>query len=119
MVAVWQVYQSDLGLTYPMLGINLINLGEIVTEIDLITLLPTIIVEQKIEVKSSCFVPGLTPRKIKFYLSDDSIYELSYPITFDQQLFNSLSAAIVVRAFELIGERINQSRLKRMLNRGS
>ncbi len=119
MVAVWQVYQSDLGLTYPMLGINLTNLGEIVTEIDLITLLPTTIVEQKIEVKSNCFVPGLTPRLIKLYLSDDSNYQLNYPLPFDQQLFNSLSASIAVRAFELVGETIKQSRLRKMLNRGS
>ncbi len=119
MVAVWQIYQSDLGLTYPMLTVNIINSGEIVTDIDLFTLLPTAVINQKLEVKSSCLVPDLTPRKIRLYLSDDSIYELSYPISFDSQLFNNLSNSINVRAFELIGETIRYSRLRRMLNRGS
>lgn len=119
MIDVWSIYQSDLGLTYPLLAVNIRNNAEIVTDIDLFSLLPENVENSIIKVKSGCSVPGLIPRKIKLYLSDDSQYELNYPMPFNQELYDDLAASISVRAFEFVGERINQSRLRRMLNRGS
>ena len=116
---VWQSYLTDTGFTYPLLPVSIVLKSQITSDIDILSLLPVTIQNQVLNINKPCSVPNLIPRSIKLFLSDDSRYELNYPVPFDQQLFNSLSAAIAVRAFELVGENIKYSRLQRMLNRGS
>lgn len=113
---VWTSYQTDTGRIYPFLPVSIAQIGESRTDINLLTLLP---INNYREIKTGCSVPGLIPRSIKLYLSDDSSYQLNYPEPFSQALFNSLTTAINVRSFELIGEQIKYSRLIKMLNNGS
>lgn len=119
MVQVWSAYFTDTGFTYPFLPVSISLKTDITSDINILSLLPVLIQNQVLDINHPCSVPNLTARSIKLFLSDDTSYQLNYPVPFDQQLFNSLSASIRVRAFELVGENIKYSRLQRMLNRGS
>ena len=116
---VWQSYLTDTGFTYPLLPVSIVLKTEITSDIDILSLLPVATQNLVLDISKPCSVPNLIPRSIKLFLSDDSSYQVNYPLPFNQQLFNSLSASITVRAFELVGENIKYSRLQRMLNRGS
>ena len=118
MVLTWKNYQTDLGYNYPFVPISVRRISQINRDTSPLLVLPANDQLQIQQVDYPCSVPQLTPRKIKLYFSDDSIYELSYYRTFTQDLFDDLSASISVRAFEFIGENIRYSRLIKMLNRG-
>ena len=91
------------------------QLNEVSTDIDPISLLPVADEFNTKEVKNSCAVPGLTPRSIIIYGSDDAQFLLTYPRPYSQNLYDHLASQLQIRAFELVGERIKYSRLKRML----
>jgi hypothetical protein len=118
MTQIWSNYVTDTGYNYPFIPVSIKQISEINRDESPLLILPISDKQLAINLDSACAVPQLTPRKIKLYFSDDSIYEINYPRVFSRDLFNHLSASLSVRAFEFIGETIKYSRLIKMLNRG-
>lgn len=118
MVLTWSNYLTDTGYNYPFIPVNIRQISTINRDNSPLLVLPNNDILVSTELDTSCDVPQLTYRKIKFFFSDESIYEINYYRPFTRELFNWLSNSISVRAFEFIGEQIKYSRLIKMLNRG-
>lgn len=118
MTFAWLNYQTDTGFNYPFVPLNVFQISDISSEDSPLLLLPIDDVKNATQIDSFCNVPGLTYRKIKLFLSDESVYEINYYKPFSENLFDWLSSSIKVRAFELTGETIKYSRLRKMLDRG-
>ena len=117
MVQVWSNYLTDTNYNYPFVPINIKRIGDISREDSPLLILPNNDFLTSADIKTPCNVPQLTYRKIRFFFSDESVYEINYYRPFSANLFDYLSASISVRAFEFIGESIKYSRLIKMLNR--
>ena len=118
MVKVWSNYITDTNYNYPFVSVNTTQISNISREESPLLILPDNDIKASTEIDTSCNVPQLTYRKIRFFFSDESIYEINYYKPFSQDLFNWLTNSISVRAFEFIGEQIKYSRLRKMLDRG-
>lgn len=113
---VWRSYITDMGRAYPMFALSILQENEVSTNIEPLDLLPSDDKNQIIEVKHSCLVKGLTPRKIRIYAVDGARFLINYYRPFNQNLQDFLIANLSISAYELIGERIKYGRLKRMLD---
>lgn len=118
MLAVWRDYRTDIGRTYPFLPLSVRQLNQVSTQVDPIQLLSVGDAANIIELKNGCKVPQLVPRQLKIYSSDDAIFAVDYYRPFTTALYEHLSGQLQVRGFEFIGEKIQYSRLTRMIERG-
>jgi|SRR5210317_2181613 len=115
MVLAWQNYRTDLGRSYPMYALSVEQLNDVDTSLDPIQLLPMAIANTRIRVRNTCAVPGLTPRLLILWTSDGAQFQVSYPQPFSETLADYLTNIVAVQAFEFVGERIKDGRLRRML----
>ena len=115
MVLVWRSYATDLGRAYPFYALSVQQINDVSSNIDPLTLLPPAILSQSIELKNSCTVGGLTPRKLLLWTIDGAQFELTYPQPFSENLADYLTNNLQIQAFEFVGERIKDGRLRRML----
>ncbi|MDJ0773690.1 MAG: hypothetical protein QNJ49_09730 [Mastigocoleus sp. MO_167.B18] len=113
---VWRNYITDMGRAYPLFALSMTQENEVSTNIDPLDLLPSDDKNQIIEVKHSCVVTGLTPRKIRIFAVDGARFLINYYQPFNQVLVDYLVSHLSISAYELIGERIKYGRLKRMLD---
>lgn len=113
---VWQNYRSDLGRAYPMYALSIFQTNDVDSSVNPIDLLPTAIQALAIEVKYPCGVSGITPRQLSLWASDGANFTLTYPVPFDENLAQYLTANIDVAAWEFIGEKIKYGRLRRLLD---
>lgn len=120
MASLWQQYRTDTGAIFPFvpLGIVQLNEGEIVSNFSPLSALPPDDLNGIVELETACNVPDMTYRQIILYASDGGQFRINYYLPFSDTLFARLSGIIALQAFELIGERIRYSRLKRIINRG-
>ncbi len=116
MAQVWQSYLSDLGRSYPMLGVSVAQVNDISTNTNPLELLPTAIQDSWMRVRNVCDVPGLTPRVLILWLGDGSQFRLTYPQPFSENLADYLTATPDIAAWEFVGERIKYGRLRRLLD---
>jgi hypothetical protein len=116
MIEVWQNYRSDLGRAYPMFSVIKLQVNDVPTNINPISLLPQTTRSLIRRVKNACSVGGLTQRYLILYLSDGAQFKLSYPEPFSQDLYDYLTLNTDVAAFEFVGERLKYGRLKRLLD---
>jgi len=115
MALVWKNYLTDLGRAYPFYALSLGQINDVPSDIDPIQLLPTAIAESLIELKNICSVPGLTPRVLILWTTEGAQFRLTYPVPFSEDLADLLTNNLQVQAFEFVGERIKDGRLRRML----
>lgn len=116
MVQVWRAYSTDLGRVYPMYALQIQQINDVSTLVNAVDLLPNAIASELIEVNNPCSVSGLTARKIALFTSDGARLVINYPRPFSQNLADYLTATTAITAWELIGERIVDGRLRRMLD---
>lgn len=108
-------YRSDLGRIYPMFALNVEQVNDVTTNINVFEELPAAFNNQVRRVRTTCAVPGLTPRMLILWVSDGSQFRLTYPQPFSENLADYLTANTQIQAFEFVGERIKDGRLRRML----
>lgn len=113
---VWRGYKTDLDRVYPMFALSSVQLNDVLSNIDPVSLLPEAIASQLIENKHPCGVDGLTPRYLIFWDKNGASFKLNYPQPFSQNLFDFLTLNTDVAAFEFVGERLKYGRLKRLLD---
>ena len=117
MVLVWNNYQPDLGRTYPMFDVTISQVNNNVSsDINPIDLLPPDVVNTLLRVRNACGVGGLTPRFLSLWLVDGSQFLISYPIPFDENLAQYLTASTTIQAWEFRGEKLKGGRLKKILD---
>lgn len=116
MVQVWRAYATDLGRIYPMYPLSLQQINDVSSSVNALDLLPNAIGSELIEVNNPCSVSGLTARKIALFTSDGARFLINYPRPFSQNLADYLTANLAITAWEFIGERIVDGRLRRMLD---
>ncbi len=116
MALVWSSYRSDLGRAYPMYALSIVQTNDADTSINPIDLLPSTIQNLMLKVQYPCGLAGLTPRKLSLWLTDGANFLISYPVPFDENLAEYLTANTQVSAWEFIGEKVKYGRLKRMLD---
>ena len=112
---VWQNYRTDLGRSYPLYALGVSQVNNVESNINPVDLLPLNITNDLRKFKHSCSVEGLTPRVLILWATDGAQFRVSYPIPFSDDLANYLVANLQVQAFEFVGERIKDGRLRRML----
>lgn len=110
---VWTTYTTDLGKAYSLVPAIVTELEGSTGNTDPISLFPDLNLLQ--DVRLSCSVPDLSYRYVRLFLADGGRYEVIYPLPFNQYFLDSLSNSLAIQAFELVGERIKYSRLKRFL----
>lgn len=115
MVLVWRDYQTDLGRNYPFYSIKARQLNDVPSDFNPLELLPSLIRNQQFEITSSCVVSGLTPRQLILWTGDGAQFCLVYPQPFSELLADYLTNNLDVAAFEFVGERVKDGRLRRML----
>ncbi|MEO1692188.1 MAG: hypothetical protein AAFR63_11765 [Cyanobacteria bacterium J06631_6] len=115
MIQAWQNYQSDLGRAYPMFALSIQQLGDVDSSINPVDLLPASIVSSLLSVRNTCAVSGLTPRVLILWTTEGAQFRVSYPVPFSEDLADLLTNNLQVQAFEFVGERIKDGRLRRML----
>ena len=108
-------YRSDLGRAYPMFALSLEQVTDLTIDTNVLDLLPTVFNNQVRRVRASCAVPGLTPRTLILWLTSGAQFRLTYPQPFSENLADYLTAQSQIQAFEFVGERIKDGRLRRML----
>ena len=116
MVQVWQSYRTDLGRAYPFFALSVQQVNDVSTTINPIDLLPTAILENLIDLKTPCAVPGLTPRYLSLFASDGARFMITYPQPFDNSLAQFLTDNLEVAAWEFVGERLKYGRLRKLLD---
>lgn len=117
MVLAWSNYITDTNYNYPFVPVNIRQISDLNRDDSPVLVLLPDDINNSIDIDITCDVPQLTYRRIRFFFSDESIYEINYYRPFSRALFDYLSSSISVRAFEFIGEQIKYSRLRKMLNR--
>ena len=115
MAIVWQSYITDLGRSYPMFSLKSLEVTDTRSNINPVDLLPNAITNSLQLGIDACAVPGLTPRVLILWTSDGAQFQLTYPQPFSENLADYLTANLEVTAFEFVGERIKDGRLRRML----
>jgi hypothetical protein len=110
-------YQSDLGRNYTLIALGLTQKSELSSDKSTSDLLALMGISSYIELKSGvCAVSGLTPRKIRVFLADNSVYEVNYPIQFDAALITHLDSESDISGYQLIGERIKHYRVQKTIS---
>lgn len=112
---VWTKYLTDMGRAYPMFALSVRQENDRSTNFNGLDFLPNQDLPEIINLKNSCTIPGLTPRKIRVFTTDGAQFLLNYYQPFNQMLEDYLINNLDVQAYEWIGERIKYGRLKRML----
>ena len=115
MALVWQNYQTDLGRSYPMFSLAVGQINDVPSNINPVDLLPPAVTNSLLRVRTSCAVNGLTPRVLILYLTDGAQYRLTYPQPFSENLADYLTANLQIQAWEFVGERLKDGRLRKML----
>ena len=98
-----------------MFALSIERLGDVDSSINPVDLLPTAISSNFQRVRNTCAVSGLTPRILILWTNDGAQFRLTYPQPFSENLADYLTANLQVQAFEFVGERIKDGRLRRML----
>ena len=112
---VWQNYRTDLGRSYPLFSLTVGQVNEVSTQINPVDLLPNAITNSLLRVRNACAVGGLTPRMLMLWTTDGAQFQVSYPQPFSENLADYLTANLQIQAWEFVGERIKDGRLRRML----
>lgn len=112
---IWQQYTTDMGRIYPFLSLSAVVENNQSTNFTALDFLPNNDLGELINQQQSCFVSGLTPRKIRIFTSDGAQFLFNYYRPFNQVLEDYLVNNLDVVAYEWIGEKIKYGRLKRML----
>lgn len=115
MALVWHNYRTDLSRSYPMFSLSVEQVNDVSTSVNPIDLLPSAITNNLMRVSNPCAVGGLTPRVLILWLTDGAQFQLTYPQPFSENLADYLTANLQIQAWEFVGERIVDGRLRRML----
>lgn len=98
-----------------MFVLNVGQVNDIDSSINPIDLLPPAITDSLRQVRNTCAVSGLTPRVLILWTTEGAQFRLTYPVPFSEDLADLLTNNLQVQAFEFVGERIKDGRLRRML----